>query len=249
MRPPTASSKGSLRAARAVVLSIALAFVHTASAASLQVAPTRITIQPGEVAQGLTLSNSGAESVHVQVRVFRWWQENGEDMLEPTDALTVSPPMLQLSAGSEQLIRVVHTGTAPVDGSEASYRVIVDELPLDTGKPQGPGLRFALRYSIPVFVRGSTGTSPASALLARLVDTVDGPVVEIRNPGHGSAQLADLALVDAQDQRHVIAPGLSGYVMPGQTRRWPLPPGSPATGRIEAKLDGEPQARALVPDR
>lgn len=219
-----------------------------ALATSLQVAPTRIAINADEGAGGLQVSNSGTEPIHVQVRVFRWWQEGGEDMLEATDALVVSPPMLQLAPGAEQLVRIVHTGAAPSDG-EATYRVIVDELPLQGAQRPGVGLRFALRYSIPVFVHGTAVASPEGVLHAQVRNGPEGAVVEIHNAGDGTAQLADLSMVDAAGRAHVIAEGLSGYVMPGQTRQWPLPAGTPPTGRIEAKLNGEPQARALAPDR
>lgn len=218
-----------------------------ALATSLQVAPTRITIAADQGAAGLQVANSGADPIRVQVRVFRWWQEGGEDMLETTNALVVSPPMLQIAPGAEQLVRIVHTGAAP-SGIEATYRVIVDELPLQTARQTGAGLRFALRYSIPVFVHGAAADSPEAVLQAQLRPGPGGSAVEVHNAGDGTAQLADLSIVDANGRVHPVAEGLSGYVMPGQTRRWPLAAGMPTAGRIEAKLNGEPQARALASD-
>lgn len=239
-----------LRGTRRLLLALGLLLVATwAHAASLQVAPTRVTIQHDRGADGLMLSNSGADPVHAQVRVFRWWQQDGRDMLEPTDDLVISPPMLQIPAGGEQLVRIVHTGSPPPPGGERTYRVVVDELPIERTAPQGPGLRFALRYSIPVFVVAAADAPPAASLVARLVGNAPDAAIEITNTGAGSAQLADLVLIGADGTRRVVAPGLAGYVMPGQSRQWPMPSGASPQDRIEAKLNGEPQARALVPDR
>ena len=250
MLRPTIGLRGARRVdAWLLVLGLLLCASPIASAASLQVAPTRITIEVERGAEGLTLSNSGAELVHVQVRAFRWWQENGEDMLEPAEDLVVSPPMLQLGPGAEQLIRIVHTGSPPPGGGEKTYRVVVDELPVDSAEPRGPGLRFALRYSIPVFIVESADAPPSPHLQTRFVESASGAMIEIRNTGSGSAQFADLVVIDPRGRRHVVAQGLAGYVLPGQQRQWPLPRGATAEGRIEAKLNGEPQARALVPDR
>jgi len=233
------------RSAVGLLAMVLLLAAWLCQAASLQVAPTRVTIQHDRGADGLTLYNTGSDALHAQVRVFRWWQENGEDVLEPTDELVVSPPMLRLPADSEQLVRVVHTGPPPPAGGERRYRIVVDELPVDQAAPTGPGLRFALRYSIPVFVVESADALPQPSLRVRVAPDA----IEIVNAGAGSAQLADLALVDAGGRTRVVAPGLSGYVMPGQSRRWPLPPGASANDRVEAKLNGEPQPRALVADR
>lgn len=220
-----------------------------ADAASLQVAPTALRIDPAQGAAGLTLSNSGRAVIQAQVRVFRWSQHSGRDVLEPADALVASPPMLQLAPGASQLIRIVHTGDAPAMGDEVTYRVIVDELP-DTGAAAASaGLRFALRYSIPVFVGADAVPAGAAQLRTRIVEVEGQPHVAIHNVGTARAQLADLVLVSGNGARHALAPGLSGYVLAGQHRRWPLPPGIDTAGAtFDVLLNGEPGRRALAPD-
>lgn len=214
----------------------------TASAASLQVSPTSITLTPSQSADALWLSNSGTAPLNVQLRVFRWTQSGGTESLDPTQDVIASPPMQTIAPGARQLVRVIRPGGTPVT-AESTYRIVVDELP--DGDPQ-QGLQFVLRYSVPVFVLPS-GKAPDAQLQAAFVTEDDGkPALEVRNTGGGHAQLADLAYA-APGGEIVVLPGLVGYVLPGQTMRWTLP-GVPAryTGvGFSARINGEAQKRPL----
>lgn len=246
-------SRPAIRAAAACVVLFALC--AQAGAASLQVSPTSVTVQAGQNAGGLTLSNTGTTPVHAQVRVYRWTQHDGEDRLEPTRDIAVSPPMLELAPGDRQLIRVIRPG-APPSGTEASYRLIVDELPVEGAADAAkPGLQFMLRYSVPVFVMprdvAETATAIVPVLRTRLVRDGGRSFIEIANSGRQHAQVADLAFIDADGKRHAVAAGLSGYVLPGQARRWPLPATStaPVAGTFKARINGEPVERSLPLDQ
>ncbi|WP_149193848.1 fimbrial biogenesis chaperone [Luteimonas suaedae] len=224
-----------------------------AGAASLQVTPTTVVVPADRSADGLVLSNNGQAPLHAQVRVFRWTQANGEDVLEPTTELAISPPMLELPPGGEQLVRVIRLGPPPAE-VEASYRVIVDELPLeqpDGPEPQAKGLRFVLRYSIPVFVAPQSRQTTAPVLHARLAGGPEARFLELENLGNGRAQVSDLAHVGPDGDRLVIAAGLSGYVLPGRNRRWALPAGlgTGSGGTFQARINGEAVERTLVLDR
>ncbi len=239
----------SWRAALAVALLLSGA---SAGAASLQVGPTSVTLQARQNADGLTLSNTGTAPLHAQVRVFRWTQENGEDRLQPTQDIAVSPPMLTIAPGAKQLVRVIRLGPPPAD-AETSYRVIVDELPVATGAAQAEapaksGLQFVLQYSVPVFLMPAGEADIAPRLQTRLANEGGNAFLEISNTGRQHAQVADLVLVDARGERRAIAPGLSGYVLPGQTKRWPLPADSAAaSGTFKARINGEPVEQSLPP--
>jgi fimbrial chaperone protein len=256
-------------AAAAALLALAT-LTSQAHAASLQVAPTSLTLQARQNADGLWLSNSGSESLHAQVRVYRWTQVDGEDRLEPTRDLTVSPPMLQVPAGERQLVRVIRLGPPPME-AEASYRVIVDELPVPASTPAAgsaaakggavkrAGLQFVLRYSLPVFLlpatlrqpgtASSAETAPQPDLQMQLVRTGDKTQLEVANEGPAHAQIEDLVFADAQGERHAVRAGLAGYVLPGQRKRWDLPvtlhldPSD--SGAFKARVNGEFTERIL----
>ena len=137
-----------------------------AAAAGLSVAPTLLEFAHGETAKGLTLRNTGAAPLQVQVRVFDWRQENGEDILEPSTGLVVSPPFLRgLPAAGRWYVSCSAEAPPrkrrPASAASASWwmkclRASVRRRRRQAGRaaPSGvrPGLNFLMRFSIPVFV-------------------------------------------------------------------------------------------------
>lgn len=227
---------------RTFALPAALALAGSlAHASGLQVSPVSLSLQPTQNADGLWLSNSGDALVRAQVRVYRWTQEGGDDRLEPSRGLVISPPMLQLDPEGKQLIRVIRAGAPPPSGaSEEAYRIAIDELP--SQDPGRKGLEFVLHYSVPVFVEPAGAPTSAPALHWTLQRDGEHAVLEVANAGGTHAQLSGLAFVDAAGHRTEVAAGLLGYVLPGATMRWMLKP--PATtfaagGTLEGKVNGD----------
>lgn len=234
---------------RGLLCAALLACSASALASGLQVSPTTLTLPANRNADGLWLSNSGDSGLRAQLRVYRWTQENGEEKLEPTQDVAISPPMLELPPGERQLVRLIRLGAPPED-VESSYRVVVDELPPQDA-PAKSGLQFVLRYSIPVFLSPPGDGLAAPILQAALDRSHDPMVVEISNRGELRAQIADLALIDSDGKRHVLAPGLLGYVLPGQRMRWPLaqPASLPDSGgTLKARINGEAAEQSLSLD-
>ena len=57
----------------------------------------------------------------------------------------------------------------------------------------------------------------------------------------------DLHFVANDGTRAAIADGLAGYVLPGQHKRWPIPPALVrADGTFKATINGEPLAQSLA---
>jgi fimbrial chaperone protein len=230
-----------LRRLRLILLTAAFLACGAAAASGLQVSPVTLTLQPTQNADGLWLSNTGDGVVNAQVRVYRWTQEGFEDKLTPSRGLLVSPPILQLPTEGRQLIRAIRAG-APPSGAGAvqeAYRVIIDELPVDTqGKK---GLQFVLRYSVPIFVQPA-GAPPSPPLLNWALRQEAGKtVLEVANNGGSHAQLADLVFTDGAGRRTEVHAGLLGYVLPGAQMRWALkalPATFTAGGSWEAMING-----------
>ncbi len=223
---------------------LAALITGSTQAASLQVAPTSLQLSARQNAEALWISNSGTAPVDVQARVFRWTQRDGRDELEPTTDLVISPPMQALAAGQQQLIRVVRADPQPPAGQQA-YRVIVDEVP--TLDPNRQGMQFVLRYSLPVFVQPEGKAPDTPELQAALLTQPDGTLaLEVRNLGANYAQLADLAM-GTPERPQVFKPGLVGYVLSGQTMRWPLEITAARLGgaTLSAKINGASQATPL----
>ena len=217
----------------------AFALLLTASAASakghLQARPTLVELQPKAAAARLTLSNTGDEPVSAQVRVFVWTQQGGEDRLIATDQIVLSPPIVEVPAGGEQVVRIVRQSPA-AKGSDQSYRLIVDELPGAKGKSGTVSLR--MRYVLPLFVRSAEATSPdLGCRLSAAILTCD-------NKGGRAAQLGRTRLLDGKGNTVELSSGLFGYVLPGNQRQWTLDldrlTSLSADLRLESQLNGQP---------
>ncbi len=232
-----------------------------AAAAGLSVAPTLLEFAPGETAKGLTLRNTGAAPLQAQVRVFDWRQENGEDVLEPSAGLVVSPPFLSVPPGGRQVVRVLQRGSPAQDSTagERSFRILVDEMPAGVGEeaappggrggPSGvrPGLNFLMRFSIPVFVTPHAGAAPE--LRWRLQDTGQGPRLVAENTGNRRAQISDLELLDDSGRILYRHAGLAGYLLSGASRQWSftLPDSAAAATETRMRVNGQPTRHRLAP--
>lgn len=221
----------------ALVLSACAMFPSIAQAEGLQVAPVSVTIPFRSSVVWLT--NQGSHAVRAQVRVYRWSQQDDEDVLAEATELVASPPFVSIEPGAQQVVRLVRLDAASERTCEQTFRIIVDELPA-ADQPTGEGLRYVMRFSIPVFV-----TNPAcgevAPILSWWLETNDaGPTLVAQNSGQRSAQLADLALLDAQGNRSEVGGGLAGYVLPGQTRRFQMSsvPAFNAAGSVEVSVNG-----------
>nr|WP_315595096.1 molecular chaperone [uncultured Cupriavidus sp.] len=233
----------------ALVLSL-LAACLPAHAASLQISPVRIDLPAGAGAAAMTLRNAASAPIHAQVRVFRWTQADGADVLAPADDVMASPPIVRIAGNSEQLVRVVRPGQAAAT-SETAYRLLIDELPQRDAPADQSGVRVQLRYSIPVFA-GTPSAAPSPPLAVTLRHDQGEWRLAARNNGMRHARISDVALVNG-GQRVTITAGLLGYTLPGATRIWKIRvPASFAPGsglRLDADINGEPQSLPVNQER
>lgn len=217
-----------------------------AYASGLQVSPVTVTLTAKETADGLTLSNVGDTTVHAQVRVYHWSQDQDGDRLDPSTGLVISPPMVVLEPGGKQLVRVIRTTPAPAEGQpEDAYRVVIDELPV--AREDREGIDFVLRYSLPVFIQPA-GEKPAPKLSWSL-NKVDGKIgISVANAGLKHAQIADVSIRWPDGRQTVLAPGLLGYALPGVSRTWdtaqPWPTTAPE-GTLEVRINGHETQQVL----
>lgn len=220
-------------------------FCTAIGAAGLQVAPIGLNFAPSSPAQGLWLTNTGSETLQAQVRVYDWSQDDGKDNLTPTQALVVSPPMLSLEPGAQQLVRVIRTDATATQTTEDAYRLLVDELP-QGAQTQQTGVRYVLRYSVPVFIEPVENTPEASEVAAALrwslVHDDDGVALQANNQGITHAQISVATLILADNQTIELSQGLLGYVLPNMTMRWSLnvPVQKLANGtQLKARINGK----------
>ncbi len=225
-------------------------------AGSLQVAPIQLEFDSHQNAQMLWLTNSGSTPLRAQVRVQQWTQVDARDVLQPSDQLLASPPIIEMAPGQQQLVRLVRADPTPGE-QESAFRLLVDELPHDP-TAASPGLQLLLRYSIPVFVlpvgatpQLSRAGRPAALDVRQLRGSWqregNSARLTLTNGTPQRVRISQLQWVTEADQRTVLIPGLLGYVLAGNRMQWniPVPPGLPANGTLHAKLNDDADTQPL----
>ena len=193
--------------------------VAAAQAQSIQVAPVTVEFAPGQQAAVLTVSNEAAVKAMFQVRPFAWTSGDNADQLAPTELLAVSPPFAEVEAGQTQTIRLVLR--RPADGREASFRVLIDELP--PPRPAGT-VKIALRLSIPVFA------APAERAEARISGRISvgggGAELMLENRGARHTRVLHASIESDTGMIFPVQTVPSPYLLAGAQRRWPIDGGA-----------------------
>ncbi|MBC7985518.1 MAG: molecular chaperone [Sphingomonadaceae bacterium] len=214
-----------------------------ALAGSLTVFPVRVQLSADEPVQTLTVRNSGGEPSRVQLRVYAWSQAAGEEVLAETREVLANPPLFEIAPGDEQLARLGLRASA--GDVERSYRVILEEVPIDELARPGE-VRALLRISIPIFV-------PPAAARVQLdwsARPSDGALMlGLANGGNTHVQISRLTITRA-DGSPLGAEDMSVYLLPGaRTERSfavSLPVRSGERLRIEVLTDSDPLSAEIV---
>lgn len=206
-------------------------------AGALQISTTTLeVVSPGSTSS-MTLRNTGKDAINVQIRVLMWSQKDGVEELTPTREVVVSPPFAVIEPGREFTVRVVRVVQSPVQ-AEASYRLLIDELP-KSGAGAGLGVKFALRYSIPVFF-GPAARAPAT--LAWRAETGRGRVrLTATNAGDKRVRLSSLKVKASEGGNIISQDGLLGYVLSRASMSWtfPVPSGRTTSGLAIITADSD----------
>lgn len=220
-----------------VILPLVVGAASAASAADFSVHPIRIFMTSRDRAVAVTVANKGDEEIVMQAEVYAWKQKpDGDEDLSLTEDLILSPPILKLPPKSQQVLRLARL-TPPPAGEQATYRMIVREVP-EARPSRSPEITVAVAFSLPVFVTPPGTKSRLECRALRVsADTVN---ASCSNSGTAYAQLREFALHAAGGE--VLATReMGGYVLPGITRAFELkrPGGRISGGKVslQAALD------------
>lgn len=206
-----------------VITSLLLFLPSMLNAASIRLSPVSIEILNDQSASSISLYNQSNESTDLQVRVFEWRQNAGQDQLIPTDEIAVSPPFLKLQPNDSYNLRVVRINPAPVSG-EQTYRIIIDELPkpIDNRKAD-QGINVLLRSSLPLFVVNKDAITKLTWSIQQEQNTSS---LMISNVGNRHALLNNLTLVDvtANKSYPIKVNTVNGYILAGKARNFNISP-------------------------
>lgn len=211
---------------RALLLGACVLVAAPTLASTFNISPIRVQLGAGHRTEALTLTNADDAPVVVQVRVVSWSQKDGVEKLEDTRELLSTPPVLQIPANGQQIVRVA-LRRDPDASQELTYRVIFEEVP-QAAPQEFSGLRVALHLSVPIFVAPVQGKANAQvAWRSRWLSNGQLEVAAI-NSGTGHLQVTDF---EAQFPGSLMPlRGVSSkYVLPGSRMSWVLTPPADAT--------------------
>lgn len=183
----------------------------------LRLSPLAIDIPAPAQASSITLQNTGAGPLSLQMRVFAWSQADGRDQLSATDEVVASPPAARIPPGAAYTIRVARVGS---DRADKNYRLWIDELPpAEPPRAAGGQVAVRVRYDVPVFFHQPGAVSKVSWRAYRSGDDL---VVEASNSGLRSERVQGLKIESPKGEL-TFGRGLNGYVLAGAARRWSAP--------------------------
>lgn len=179
----------------------------------LSVLPVNILLPPDQKAASLTITNQGSTAAAIQIRPFLWTEKDGDDRLDPSDAVVVSPPMASIAPGATQVVRIILHQSPK--GQEATYRLLIDEIP----PPAEPGIvHIALRLSIPIFAEPETrALAHVQFHLERKGEQI---VLVGVNDGLRHEAIRDISLTTADGKTLKPDHNILPYILSGATRRW-----------------------------
>lgn len=197
-------------------------------------------IEADEKAVAVWLENTGKSDAMVQIRVFKWEQNDQQDHYTEQNEVIPSPPVAKIKVGEKHMLRLTKAMNNLADGKENAYRIIVDELPIKLNAEAEKNVStvsFQMRYSIPLFVYGkglgsgltkasqsaNTKNPLAKPLLSWWIknNSQGKPELFIKNEGAKFSRLSAIKLTSASDQM-VFGKTAFGYVLAHSTMKFDL---------------------------
>jgi fimbrial chaperone protein len=189
----------------------------SAVAATLQVSPVRISISADGKAGVVRLHNQSDVPTLVQIEALVWNDTADLSEVPTTSEILAVPPVFEIAAGAEQLIRLALRRPL-TSGTEQAYRLLITEVPRAVGDGV-EGVSFALRLNLPVFV------TPAGALPQptwSLQRDGGGAKLTLGNEGNAHVRVRSIALFEDGGAQPVFVSDDGGYVLAGHERSWQL---------------------------
>lgn len=220
---PLLKRSTALRAALAMAL---LAAAGLAAAGNFSLAPIRVELGPAHRSEVLTVRNEDDAPVTIQISVVAWSQAGGEENYLDTRELLSTPPVLQVPAHGERIVRVA-LRREPDAAQELSYRLFFQEVP-QPGAAGFNGLKIALRVGVPVFVAAAKPGQSELVWQGRWQG--DSLHLEADNRGLAHRQVTGFEL-QVGDTRVPVQ--LARYVLPGSRISWDVKvPGAAHDARL-----------------
>lgn len=209
----------------AILIASALAlWPSDARAADIKLSTVIITLSDRQVATGLTLTNVGAKPALFHLRLSRWTQAGGQDVLEPSTELLINPPIVEIPPQAAQMVRIGYAGKRQ-QPAEQAFRLMLEEVPI-ANNAGAQAVETLLKISLPVFIE-PLGNDAAPAITATARRNAG---LTLANNGMRHVRIINYALLDRsgrpgpvhQGPRYVLAQSQATLALePGDFEREP----------------------------
>ena len=207
-------------AARAALAFAAAMVLGVAQAGSFMVDPTRIELAPGKLSATLTIRNDDKEPAVIRLEPRVWDQKGEEDLYEATKEVLVTPPIVTIAPGAEQIVRIALR--RPLDPlKELTYRLYLQEV-APPPRPGFSGLQVALRISMPIFAKPGDAVLPRPEWKVAYQGKEHSLRVHLSNRGNAHLQLQEFKLSAPGADKMLALQQTSAYVLAGKNRDWLL---------------------------
>ncbi len=203
----------------------------TADGASFEIQPIKVFFNARTRTEKLTIRNVSDSDLSLQIAAFKWSQDKeGKDIYEETAEIVIFPRILKIPKGEEKLIRVGTTlGPALREGT---YRVYVEELPVEDPQSEGVGLRITMKVGIPVFI--SPEKADGKAEVESLSMEKGKTAVRVKNTGNSHFIVTSLKVTGRNDQgAEIFSKDFGGwYLLSGVARTYETDIPYPACSKL-----------------
>lgn len=214
--------------------------VTNCAAASLEISPVRLSINPNNnTSSSFTTTNQDEGPVLLQVQIKKWSQENGEDIYTDTQELIVKPAIFKLEPKETQVLRVAMRAKQN-PANEYHYRIFVKEVRSTTiledertSKPQS-ALSMVMQVAIPVFFLPQEPSPHVDFVLKQEKNKM---ALQVGNTGNIHVRIKDIAIVDTKTNKSLYQNKYLEYVLPDSKKELPIPLANKPVNPIKIVLD------------
>ncbi|MGA3158504.1 MAG: fimbria/pilus periplasmic chaperone [Steroidobacteraceae bacterium] len=203
-----------------VLCGAALLGAAPSRAGNFSVSPLRVEMKGSHRLEVLTITNADDAPLSIQIELKNWTQQAGEEQLDETHDLLVTPPIFRMAPHGQQVVRIALRRDAdPL--RELDYRVLLTEIPAPPSKDFS-GMQVALQLSLPIFVAPPVFEHSELNWTAKWL--ADGTVqISASNSGNAHTRVTDFDVQFGSENRatHV---GVTRYVLPQSSVSWIVKP-------------------------
>lgn len=200
---------------------LAVLGVSSAIAGSVTLTPVRLEIAAGQQVTNFNIYNQDSSKAVYQITAFSWQQKNGKDIETPTNDVIITPPIVTIQGKAEQVVRVGLRYPAN-SSQEASYRVIVQEVPLSEPSLNSSqtGIHMLLKMSMPLFIKPAEETRQLNCEIKSVKPSSNLWSIRLVNNSNVHVIISDFQLANVSGSKITTQPNISGVILSKQSKEW-----------------------------